>query len=80
MKNKCVYIDSHSGEWRGPHLQQELGGQHDQVPRHHRQDPQGPERLGHILCHRLRGCRLERREETDPAIPSSQPQEEEGEF
>lgn len=72
MKKKiCVYIDSHSGEWRGPYIQQELGEQHKQVPRHHRQDPQGTKRLGHILCHRLGGCCLGRREETDPAIPSS---------
>ncbi len=70
--------DSCAGEWGGSHLQPQLREQHEQVPGHHRAHAQSAQRVGQVGRHRLGVCRLGPGEETDPAVPGSQHQEEKG--
>lgn len=70
--------DSPVGEWKDPHLQSQLGGQHQQISRYHLKVAKVSERVCEVMCSGLRGRGLGPGEETDLTFPGVNNKEEKG--
>ena len=75
-----IFSDSRLGRWSNQHLQPQLWGQHNKIPRHYPPHAQSCGQQREVLCHWLWSRGVGHWEATDPAFPGAEHTQEKGKW